>query len=234
MQSCTTVDALAPRSAACAAPPDLCTSLMCCPRGLQDYARRRVAFGRPLVQQPLALCTLAWLELRCCGSLALTLEVARLLGGCRRCRCRCRCCCQPELLIVQAPLQPYCITATLCGSFYNHCTVPHDAKPEVLVTRPTLPPAGLHEAGQASAADAAMLRLLTPLAKLFTAKLAVEVCSEGVSAALASCGLGGSQKTRKKTSLVGRAGQEHTRLLDCYSLRPNSGRGTSKTPKAEY
>lgn len=84
----------------------------------QDYARRRLAFGRMLLQQPLALYTLAWLELRCCGSLALMLEVARLLG--------------------------------------------------------------LQEAGQASAADVVMLRLLTPLAKLFTAEEAVVVCSEGL------------------------------------------------------
>jgi hypothetical protein len=48
---------------------------------LQDYARRRVAFGRPLAAQPLALATLALLELRSCGCLALMLEVACLLGG---------------------------------------------------------------------------------------------------------------------------------------------------------
>jgi alkylation response protein AidB-like acyl-CoA dehydrogenase len=85
---------------------------------LQDYARRRVAFGRPLAAQPLALATLALLELRSCGCLALMLEVACLLG--------------------------------------------------------------LQEAGAASAEQAALLRLLTPLAKLFTARHAVEVCSQGV------------------------------------------------------
>lgn len=47
---------------------------------LQDYARRRCAFGAPLIRQPLAQRALAWLHLHTAGSLALTLEVARLLG----------------------------------------------------------------------------------------------------------------------------------------------------------
>lgn len=47
----------------------------------QDYARRRAAFGALLIDQPLAQRTLAWLHLHTAGSLALTLETARLLGG---------------------------------------------------------------------------------------------------------------------------------------------------------
>lgn len=40
-------------------------------------------------------------------------------------------------------------------------------------------PAGLLECGAGTEEDAHMLRLLTPLAKLFTAKEAVAVASEG-------------------------------------------------------
>lgn len=40
-------------------------------------------------------------------------------------------------------------------------------------------PAGLLECGEAGSEDGHMLRLLTPLAKLFTAKEAVAVASEG-------------------------------------------------------
>lgn len=46
----------------------------------QDYARRRRAFGALLIEQPLAQRALAWLQLHTAGSLAITLEVARLLG----------------------------------------------------------------------------------------------------------------------------------------------------------
>lgn len=84
----------------------------------QDYARRRCAFGAPLIRQPLAQRALAWLHLHTAGSLALTLEVARLLG--------------------------------------------------------------LQECGCAAPEDSHLLRLLTPLAKLFTAKEAVAVVSEGI------------------------------------------------------
>jgi hypothetical protein len=165
-------------------PPDLCTSLMWCPRGLQDYAHRRVAFGRPLVQQPLALCTLAWLELRCSDSLALMLEVAHLLGGRRRCRC------QSARVSVRT-------ATTVDNCNFQWCMTQN---PGCLSLSLTLPPAGLQEAGQASAAGAAMLRLLTPLAKLFTAKQAVAVCSEGASAALACCRLGLHSQKHKTTS----------------------------------
>lgn len=84
----------------------------------QDYARRRCAFGAPLIRQPLAQRTLAWLHLHTAASLALTLEVARLLG--------------------------------------------------------------LQECGCATPEEANLLRLLTPLAKLFTAKESVAVVSEGI------------------------------------------------------
>ncbi|KAL4443441.1 hypothetical protein ABPG75_011178 [Micractinium tetrahymenae] len=84
----------------------------------QDYARRRSAFGAPLINQPLAQRALAWLHLHTAGSLALTLEVARLLV--------------------------------------------------------------LQECGCAAPEEAHLLRLLTPLAKLYTAKESVAVVSEGI------------------------------------------------------
>lgn len=46
----------------------------------QDYAQRRVVFGKYLADQPLHQSTLAWMEVRSCGSLILTLDCARLLG----------------------------------------------------------------------------------------------------------------------------------------------------------
>lgn len=84
----------------------------------QDYARRREVFGRLLCEQPLALRTLAWLTQHTEASLALTLEIARLLGR--------------------------------------------------------------TETGAATDTDRVVLRVLTPLAKLFTAKEAVAVASEGL------------------------------------------------------
>lgn len=81
----------------CAFPPTLQAGLcsLCLPQSLspcfyllclfsacpQDYARRRSAFGAPLIRQPLAQRTLGWLHLHTAASLALTLEVARLQGG---------------------------------------------------------------------------------------------------------------------------------------------------------
>jgi acyl-CoA dehydrogenase len=84
----------------------------------RDYATRRQAFGRPLVEQPLHAQTLAGMQAEFEGSFALAFEVAHLLGR-----------------------------------------VEHAA-------------AAPHEA--------VLLRLLTPLAKLWTAKLAVEICSEAL------------------------------------------------------
>lgn len=110
-----------------------------------------------LLQQPLALYTLAWLELRCCGSLALMLEVARLLGA---------------LAMTHAPYRDPVLKGT---SFFSLQEVTISG---ILAIVPVIA-AGLQEAGQASAADVVMLRLLTPLAKLFTAEEAVVVCSEG-------------------------------------------------------
>jgi len=84
----------------------------------RDYASRRQAFGRPLIEQPLHAQTLADMQAEFEGSFALSFEVAHLLGR-----------------------------------------VEH---------------------GDASPEEATVLRLLTPLAKLWTGKLAVEICSEAL------------------------------------------------------
>ena len=84
----------------------------------RDYATRRQAFGRPLIEQPLHAQTLADLQAEFEGAFALAFEVAHLLGR-----------------------------------------VEH---------------------GAADAHEAALLRLLTPLAKLWTGKLAVKLCSEAL------------------------------------------------------
>ncbi|MBN8713195.1 MAG: acyl-CoA dehydrogenase family protein [Xanthomonadales bacterium] len=84
----------------------------------QDYARRRQAFGRPLIEQPLHAHTLADMHAEFAGAFALAFEVAHLLGR-----------------------------------------VEH---------------------GAATDDEAAALRLLTPLAKLWTGKLAVAICSEAL------------------------------------------------------
>lgn len=84
----------------------------------QDYARRRHAFGRPLIEQPLHAHTLADMQAEFAGAFALAFEVADLLGR-----------------------------------------VEH---------------------GAASEHETAALRLLTPLAKLWTGKLAVAICSEAL------------------------------------------------------
>lgn len=82
----------------------------------RDFATRRQAFGRPLIEQPLHAQTLAGMQADFEAAFALAFEVAHLLGR-----------------------------------------VEH---------------------GAASAEEAAVLRLLTPLAKLWTGKLAVKACSE--------------------------------------------------------
>ncbi|MBU6246974.1 MAG: acyl-CoA dehydrogenase family protein [Xanthomonadaceae bacterium] len=84
----------------------------------RDYARRRSAFGRPLIELPLHAHTLADLQASFEAAFALTFEVAHLLGR-----------------------------------------VEH---------------------GAAEPHEAALLRLLTPLAKLWTGKLAVKTCSEAL------------------------------------------------------
>ncbi len=84
----------------------------------RDYATRRQAFGRPLIEQPLHARTLADMQAEFEGAFALAFEVAHLLGR-----------------------------------------VEH---------------------GTAAAHEAALLRLLTPLAKLWTGKLAVKLCSEAL------------------------------------------------------
>ncbi|HEX7341461.1 MAG TPA: acyl-CoA dehydrogenase family protein [Rhodanobacteraceae bacterium] len=81
-----------------------------------DYARRRTAFGHPLIEQPLHLRTLADLQAEHAGGFALAFCVAELLGR--------------------------------------------------------------TEADQAANFEPALLRLLTPLAKLWTGKLAVNIASE--------------------------------------------------------
>jgi len=84
----------------------------------RDYAARRQAFGRPLIEQPLHAHTLAGMQAEFEGAFALAFEVADLLGK-----------------------------------------VEH---------------------GAAAPHQAALLRLLTPLAKLWTGKLAVRLCSEAL------------------------------------------------------
>jgi acyl-CoA dehydrogenase len=84
----------------------------------RDYATRRQAFGRPLIEQPLHAQTLADMQAEFEGAFALAFEVAHLLGR-----------------------------------------VEH---------------------GVAAPHEAALLRLLTPLAKLWTGKLAVKLCSEAL------------------------------------------------------
>ena len=86
----------------------------------RDYARRRVAFGRPLSEHPLHVDTLAGMQVELAGCFLLAFHVVELLG--------------------------------------------------------------LTELGEASDADARLLRLLTPVAKLYTGKQAVAVASEAVEA----------------------------------------------------
>lgn len=85
-----------------------------------DYAGRRVAFGRPIAEQPLHAVTLELLQAAQTGALLLTLRVAELLGR--------------------------------------------------------------DECGVATPDERALLRLLTPVAKLYTAKQAVAVTSEALEA----------------------------------------------------
>ncbi|WP_243047567.1 acyl-CoA dehydrogenase family protein [Dyella sp. RRB7] len=82
----------------------------------RDYATRRQAFGKPLIEQPLHAQTLADMQAEFEGAFALTFEVAHLLGR-----------------VEHGAAQPH---------------------------------------------EAALLRLLTPLAKLWTGKMAVKLCSE--------------------------------------------------------
>ncbi|MFC5740591.1 acyl-CoA dehydrogenase family protein [Dyella tabacisoli] len=84
----------------------------------RDYATRRQAFGRPLIEQPLHAQTLADMQAEFEGAFALAFEVTHLLGRV--------------------------------------------------------------EQGIAAPHEAALLRLLTPLAKLWTGKLAVKLCSEAL------------------------------------------------------
>ncbi|MGN6280479.1 acyl-CoA dehydrogenase family protein [Frateuria sp.] len=83
-----------------------------------DYAARREAFGRPLIEQPLHARTLADMRAEFEGAFALAFEVVQLLGRV--------------------------------------------------------------EQGQAAPHESALLRLLTPLAKLWTGKVAVALCSEAL------------------------------------------------------
>jgi hypothetical protein len=86
----------------------------------RSYATSRVAFGRPLIDHPLHVETLAALEVECVGALHLVLFLIELLGK--------------------------------------------------------------DECGEASDVERALLRLLTPVAKLFTAKQAIAVASEAIEA----------------------------------------------------
>lgn len=121
----------------------------------QDYARRRSAFCAMLIEQPLAQRSLAWLHLHTAGSLALTLEVARLLGAAavpwpacceavQSLHClphRCSVAAQP-LVAKRVRDAPDCLPRCLCL---------------------TCLPAGLQECGVGAPEDAHLLRLLTPL-----------------------------------------------------------------------
>ncbi|RDI97782.1 acyl-CoA dehydrogenase [Dyella solisilvae] len=84
----------------------------------RDYATRRHAFGKPLLDQPLHAQTLADMQAEFEGAFALTFEVAHLLGR-----------------VEHGAPQPH---------------------------------------------EASLLRLLTPLAKLWTGKMAVRMCSEAL------------------------------------------------------
>lgn len=84
----------------------------------RDYARRRTAFGRPLLEHPLHAQTLADMQAEFEGAFALTFEVAHLLGRV--------------------------------------------------------------EQGVAATHETFALRLLTPLVKLWTGKMAVNLCSEAL------------------------------------------------------
>jgi alkylation response protein AidB-like acyl-CoA dehydrogenase len=84
----------------------------------RDFAERRRAFGRPLIEQPLHAQTLADMQAEFEGAFALAFEIAQLLGQ-----------------VEHGAVQPH---------------------------------------------EAALLRLLTPLAKLWTGKLAVQMCSEAL------------------------------------------------------
>jgi putative acyl-CoA dehydrogenase len=86
----------------------------------RSYAASRVAFGRPLIQHPLHIETLAALEVECQAALHLVFFLVELLGK--------------------------------------------------------------DECHEASDAERAVLRLLTPVAKLFTAKQAIAVASEAIEA----------------------------------------------------
>ena len=86
----------------------------------QDYATRRTAFGKRLIEQPLHAETLADLDARFRACFFLTFQVVELIGR--------------------------------------------------------------EECGEASEAELAMLRLLTPVAKLYTAKQAVTIASEALEA----------------------------------------------------
>ena len=85
-----------------------------------DYARRRTAFGKPLIEHPLHVETLAEITLRFRASFLLAFRVVELLGK--------------------------------------------------------------EECGEASEADLQLLRLLIPVAKLYTAKQAVAIASEALEA----------------------------------------------------
>jgi alkylation response protein AidB-like acyl-CoA dehydrogenase len=84
----------------------------------RDYAVRRVAFGAPLIEKPLHVDTLAWMQAEAHGAFMLTFRAIELLGR--------------------------------------------------------------EEAGLLTEGEAALLRLITPIAKLTTAKQAVAVCSEAL------------------------------------------------------
>ena len=115
-----------------------------------------------MIQQPLAQRTLGWLHLHTAAALALTLEVARLQGE------------AAAAAAIRQLLQP---AAPPCLQDQLRCHLQTIAQWHLHLIEPLH--AGLYECGGAGAEELAMLRLLTPLAKLFSAKEAVAVVSEG-------------------------------------------------------
>ena len=137
----------------------------------RDYATRRQAFGRPLIEQPLHAQTLADMQAEFEGAFALAFEVAHLLGRV--------------------------------------------------------------ESGTAAAHEAALLRLLTPLAKLWTGKLAVKLCSEALE------GFGGAGYIEDtglpqllRDAQVYPIWEGTTNVLSLDSLRALAGKGLAPLRRA--
>lgn len=188
------------------------------------YARVRRVFGSVLEDKPLAIVTLADLEIRAAGSEALVLEVARLLGWAEargreqkagdtreRLQRSGNSGARETVGIEGASIDGTAPPSSAAGYRAPQKEQPAVSPPSRLLQPPEalsalsavlsfkpLPPALAPSAAQALAADArsppsssalppladadalSVLRLLTPLAKLFTAKEAVSAAAEAV------------------------------------------------------